>query len=612
MSKTSAFKGLKQEDTFSKIENRLTFAFGGLVFVLMLIVYMVNSYMDEKKFEFERNSLANTIASTLALSIEKVSFGGRYQSSLFVEKITKEDPRIVFMFMIDENGAIIAGSNEYAPKLKQESFAEALISRFAPLNGGDSNEDIIELDQHVIVAKKEINSGYKGELQSTLLVGITVEETQFLHSATTLYTTLSIAILTIVSLFIIRWISTYIGFPVKNLAWKFYNILRYSPVMIHIHDREGNIVESSASFEDQFGLGNKRNIYDVIPADQVEKHKKVNDVVFSEGKSLFVSTKYNTLGKNKYFLVNKFPIEKSDRDINLICGFSIDITKQKELEENLKKKSEELALINKSLQSRIEEEVSRSKQRDEIIYEQNKKNALGELLVNIAHQWRQPLNLVGLHLQNISDMIEYNEIDKKKIYEIVDRVMVQLEYLSTIITKFTDFYEDTRHTGRVVLKEALGSALDFMGQSLKNSRINIESVIEPEDIVINGDQNSVSEIFLALLINIKEIVEDRKLQEANVKIKIFDTGSMLAIDIHDDAGGIAPEVLGNIFDPYTTTHFKSRNRGLGLYTVKNSIEYRFGGTIDAKNVGKGALFEIRLKKDSKVDTPIFADDGFEG
>jgi len=608
MEKIDIADELNQKESFGSIEKRLTLAFGGLVFVLMFVVYLTNSYMDERKFEFERNSLASTIAATIAISIEKVSFGGRYQSSQFVEKITLEDPRIIFMFMLDSDHNIVASSNEYTQVKDNTAFVGEILSAFA-LKDGNLKNEIVELKDNIIVIKKEVNSGYKGEIKNELLVGIQVDESQFFHNMNTFYTTISIIILTFVSLFVIRGISSYIGHPVKNLAWKFYNILKYSPVLIHIHDKGGRIIESSASFKENFGESG--NIYDVIPSEYREKHKEINDQVFREGKSLFVSSKFNSLGRSKYFLVNKFPIEKNDNEINLICGFSIDITKQKELEDGLKRKGEELEEINKTLQKKIEEEVKKSKQRDEIIYEQNKKNALGELLVNIAHQWRQPLNLIGLQLQNISDMVEYDEIDKDKILEMTEVTMEHLEHLSSVITKFTDFYEGNRKEERVFIKNALNNAIDFMQQSLDVCHITIQSEITPEFLEISGEQGSISEIFLALIINVKEITEVRKLTDVTMWIKIYEDGEYIAIDVKDNAGGIDEKVLPHIFDPYTTTHFKSRNRGLGLYTVKNSIEYRFLGTIKASNVDGGALFEIRLKKGEIKKGSVFAEDGYD-
>ncbi len=259
----------------------------------------------------------------------------------------------------------------------------------------------------------------------------------------------------------------------------------------------------------------------------------------------------------------------------------------------LQEKTKELEETNKNLEIKIKKEVDIIKQKDEIIYEQNRKNALGELLLNIAHQWRQPLNIIALNTHSLDEMVAEDEMDKDEFSQKCNIIQDEVQYLSSIISKFTKYYRQSQKIEEFTLHSALVGALNFVGQSLQDSNIEVIEHIN-RDLAIRGEASILIEIFVGMLTNVKDICEERGKDGAKVEIRATRDGDDAIIEIEDNAGGIDKNILPSIFDPYTTSKFKSKNKGLGLYMIKNSIDYRLNGHIEAKNLEDGALFIIRI------------------
>lgn len=249
--------------------------------------------------------------------------------------------------------------------------------------------------------------------------------------------------------------------------------------------------------------------------------------------------------------------------------------------------------LNQKLEKRIKQEVEKNRKADHIIFEQQRRASIQELLINIAHQWRQPLNVVTLSVQQINEMIQENEIDKELLDQLSTNAITQIQKISSVISAFTTFYEKQNQISEFSIKDSIENAISFFGDQFINKKITINNNTKDEHLII-GHKTEMVEVFLALFQNVIDAKERANKESATINIDSKLEKESLEILICDDCGGIDKKILPIVFDPYTTTSFKTHNKGLGLYFVKNIIEYKFKGTIIARNSDIGACFEIIL------------------
>lgn len=246
------------------------------------------------------------------------------------------------------------------------------------------------------------------------------------------------------------------------------------------------------------------------------------------------------------------------------------------------------------LHEQIRQGIEQVRQQDLIIYEQRRKEALLQLLVNLAHQWRQPLNVIGLLAQQIEDELELDHQQRLFVKKWVNGIMGQLEDLSTIIDRFTGLHDAKDIPASYALRDLCEEAKELLLGHLRGRGIEVCCTIDP-GLTLRACRSDWVEIFLKLLENVANIVDERHLEGAQIMIAAESQGAETIITIEDNAGGIRAEILPRVFDPYVTTAFMSRDKGLGLYLVQRIIVDRYQGSVMAENTEFGARFILRVK-----------------
>ncbi|MFP4486952.1 MAG: PAS domain S-box protein [Campylobacterales bacterium] len=261
-----------------------------------------------------------------------------------------------------------------------------------------------------------------------------------------------------------------------------------------------------------------------------------------------------------------------------------------------RKVQKELDILNKELEIKVENSIKKLREKDAVIYEQSKRKALDRLLVDLAHHWRQPLNVASLEIQNIEDFIDECSVkNKNHINDCIQRSLNQIKDLSQTITNFTAFYEK-KSTKQISISEGLKEARELSFGAFVSNTINLQTDID-DNFRTTAEAGEWVEFFTTFFINTKEIAEERRLNSVDVFIKAYGDSEDEYIIIEDSAGGIDEALLPDeIFKPYATTSFKTRDKGLGLYMVYSLVTHRLKGTITATNSDKGAKFIIKIKK----------------
>jgi len=293
----------------------------------------------------------------------------------------------------------------------------------------------------------------------------------------------------------------------------------------------------------------------------------------------------------------------------VLLNVSKDITKIKKLENELKE-------LNNKLKNRVEEEVAFVRKQQEIIFEQKKLADMGMMINAIAHQWRQPLNIIGLRTQNIADSFRENTLTEEEIAEFEEKQMNTLDYLSSTIDDFRTFFKpDDKESEFDVSNEVISLLrlveIQMLAKNIKPfvSYSSPTRVIENASIadipsshnnetVVKGFRGEFKQVITNLVYNSIFAIEERinagDQTEGYIHVRINKTGTHVTINIEDTGGGIKEEVKPHIFNPYFTTKEEGKGTGLGLYLAKLIIHNHMNGTITVTNTSLGADFEIIL------------------
>ena len=309
----------------------------------------------------------------------------------------------------------------------------------------------------------------------------------------------------------------------------------------------------------------------------------------------------------KYELINK-----SFDD--LINNKNSDIFNEKEpFETNLTREdgSEFSAIINikdTSLNNQIFKivtivDIEDLKRKENLMAEQSKLAAMGEMLGNIAHQWRQPLNIISMSSSNLKLKNDMGELNSSTLRESLSLILKTINHLSDTIETFNDFLKTDKEKSIFNVNDNIKNSISLVDNFFKN--FNIDIVLElDDDVFLNNLANEFSQAFINILNNAKDaIVLNLKDNESGlIKIKTKKIDNFIEILVLDNALGVDKDILNKIFEPYFTTKHKYQGTGLGLYMTRKIINSSMGGEISVQNKKfthnkkeyKGAEFKIKI------------------
>ncbi len=254
--------------------------------------------------------------------------------------------------------------------------------------------------------------------------------------------------------------------------------------------------------------------------------------------------------------------------------------------------------LNRELKMRVQEELKKSRDKDKMLYHQNKLAAMGEMLENIAHQWRQPLAQINSSVLLIDDILYEHEFKNEDIEEKLLEIESLTNYMSRTIDDFKNFLKKNRNKERVILKDNIEKSVNIVKVVFKKHNIELYYNIYGK-FEWYGYSNELQQVIVALLSNAKDALVDRDIYLAKITISVELIDEFYVIKICDNAGGISDKIKDKIFEPYFTTKHKSQGTGLGLYMSKKIIQESLGGELSFYNDEFGACFEIKLYKDNR-------------
>jgi signal transduction histidine kinase len=254
----------------------------------------------------------------------------------------------------------------------------------------------------------------------------------------------------------------------------------------------------------------------------------------------------------------------------------------------------QLAHWNKTLESRVEEEVRRNREKEKLMFAQSRQAQMGEAINMITHQWRQPLNTLSLLVQGVGMKFRMGKLDEKGMETFQNKAYTQIRQMSETIDDFRDFFRPQRKKVRFEVAPLLHRTIDILSPLYEKA--GLEVTIETEEsLYVNGYPNELGQVVLNLLNNAKDaIVASEHRYGSRILVSAYHEGDTAYITIEDTGGGIPETVAARIFEPYFSTKSDEQGTGLGLYMSKIIVEEHLEGKIGVENTPTGARFTIEL------------------
>lgn len=243
----------------------------------------------------------------------------------------------------------------------------------------------------------------------------------------------------------------------------------------------------------------------------------------------------------------------------------------------------------------VENEIAIASQREKKIQESVKMAQMGEMISNIAHQWRQPLSVISTLASGMMFTKEFGVLDDKKFVKDCSQIVDNTKYLSETIDIFRDFAKEEKESKVVIIQDRILASLNIIEVVLKDNHIELINNINKDDAIhtkiILGE---LSQVIINIINNSKDILLEKNIVKSWIKIDCKKVNDTILITIEDNGQGIPSDIISKIFDPYFTTKHQSQGTGLGLHMSRDIIVNSLKGELYVKNTSNGAKFYIEI------------------
>ncbi len=277
--------------------------------------------------------------------------------------------------------------------------------------------------------------------------------------------------------------------------------------------------------------------------------------------------------------------------INFV-SYAHDITRRKEAEDALMQQRD-------MLDKKVQEQVIRLREKENLLMEQSKLAQMGDMINMIAHQWRQPLSVVSTTAIKLTLMSGRDDLPPQKVEKLSGIIQDQAQAMSTTIDDFMNFNKELDDE-LFLVSEMVSDTLNIIATQLETREISIDININTALKVFHNKKN-IDHSLLNLLVNARDAFDEHpEIKNRVIKIYTKEFSNRVELIIEDNAGGIPEDIIGKIFNPYFTTKEQGKGTGIGLYMVKNLIETIKGSSIRVKALESGSQFIIQFEKDVEV------------
>jgi len=259
---------------------------------------------------------------------------------------------------------------------------------------------------------------------------------------------------------------------------------------------------------------------------------------------------------------------------------------EKQYQDKIKSLETQLQALENSSQKECE-------QHNKILTQQSKMAAMGEMIGNIAHQWRQPLMELSSIFINAEAKIRIKEdISHNEVLEVIERSSHILKYMSNTIDDFRNFFAKDKEKTKFKISDQIKRTVNILSSTLDNKNIKVNIILK-HNPTIYGYKNEYSQVLINIISNAKDVLVQRDIKNGLIEVKVYEEKGLCITEILDNGGGISEKYMDDIFKPFMTFE-KKDGTGIGLFMSKLIVENNMNGTLTASNEKNGAKFIITL------------------
>jgi signal transduction histidine kinase len=360
-----------------------------------------------------------------------------------------------------------------------------------------------------------------------------------------------------------------------NILEKVAEFLQEAETLDKENDLQWNLRHIYATYADYYTVKNdlgKANEYlrKQLIANEEYYRKSHDEKIFE------LETKYKT----KIYMQQSSELDKKNK---IMCD-QIDF---------LKSSLDELRLGHDKLKTDFEEKVTKLNAQDNLLASQSRMSVMGEMISAIAHQWKQPLNVIGVLSQSIGDAWDFEELTDEFLNNQIELILEQVQYMSQTITDFRDFFKEDNIIDFKVA-DAVNKAIKIVSYLLKHDDIKIKIDLD-SNCCLSGNPSELSQVIINIINNARQAMMENNVADPEINITLLCSDNEVIIKIFNKGEPIPTQNLEKIFDPYFTTR-RLAGTGIGLHICRRIIENKFQGSIKAENLTGGVLFTVIGKK----------------
>ena len=348
----------------------------------------------------------------------------------------------------------------------------------------------------------------------------------------------------------------------------------------------------------------------------IVRHPDVDESKFKllwdtiNAKKIYKDTVKNLAKNGSTFYVNTTVIPILDEDENIVEFVAIryDVTKEvfykeelqrselelKELNATLEKrvqeKTKELEELNKTLHSRVKKEIAKNEEKRQVMFWQSRLASLGEMLANIAHQWRQPLTELNLTIFNIKKAAFHD--DKDEVQKLYGESKNIIKNMSKTIDDFTNFFKPDKAKEKFSVSDSVNEAISLLEKLITSEMISIKTDLR--EMKVLGISNELTQVIINLIKNSSDAFVQNSILIREISITTKVENGDAVVEVQDNAGGIKQKSTYKVFEPYFTTKHASQGTGLGLFMSKMICEKGMHGSLDVQSKKNITTFSIRI------------------
>lgn len=249
-----------------------------------------------------------------------------------------------------------------------------------------------------------------------------------------------------------------------------------------------------------------------------------------------------------------------------------------------------LVRLNKNLQQEVQNEIEKNRKKETILMHKAKLASMGEMIDSIAHQWKQPINLINLRVDVLSETFKNGNLNQEYMNSFKEKISMNIEHMLATLNEFSTFFRPSNDTEVFDVKEMINRVLVLIKDDFLNNKIKI-NVNEQKAFNIVGVENEFKHLILNLLNNSKDAFNDNEISfnKRVIDINIIGNTNAGIIEVIDNAGGIPKEIFDTIFNTNVTSKKKGNGNGIGLY-LSSQIARKYNGVLKVENIENGAKF----------------------